>query len=157
MVPFSNYVTIVPDIPRAQFKQILENAVSNVEGVDGRFAQIAGFSFTYNPAGTAQVLDEDGNVTTPGTRVTEVELDGGTVIVTAGAVVAGPDLSIATIDFLGNGGDQYPFRGAPMTVLGVSYQQAVSNYIQAAAVDGGLAGTISAAAYPVGGEGRITP
>jgi len=157
MLPFSNFVAIVPDIPRAQFKEILENAVSNVEGVDGRFAQIAGFSFSYDPNGTAQVLDADGNVTTPGTRITEVELDGGTMIVTGGAVVAGSDLSVATIDFSARGGDQYPFRDAPITVLGVSYQQALSNYIQAAAVDGGLAGTVTAAAYPVGGEGRITP
>ena len=86
-----------------------------------------------------------------GTRVMEVTLDDGTVIVTGGAVVTGPDLTVATIDFLARGGDQYPYRGAPFTVLGASYQQALSNYI----VDG-LGGVISGADYPVGGEGRIT-
>ena len=151
VLPFPNFVTVIPDIPRSQFKEILENAVSEVENVGGRFAQVAGFSFTYDPAGTAQVVDDDGNVLTAGTRVTEVTLDDTTAIVTGGNVVAGADLTIATIDFLARGGDQYPYRDAPITLLGVSYQQALSNYIQDA-----LGGTISAADYPEGGEGRIT-
>jgi 5'-nucleotidase/UDP-sugar diphosphatase len=151
MVPFSNFVTIVPNIPRDQFKEILENAVSRVEFGDGRFAQVSGFSFSWDPTGTPQVLDADGNVVTPGTRVQEVVLEDETVIVTGGAVVGGPDLTIATIDFLARGGDQYPYRGAPFTSVGVSYQQALANYI----VDG-LVGTITAADYPFGGEGRIT-
>ena len=151
VLPFPNFVTVIPDIPRAQFKEILENAVSQVENVSGRFAQVAGFSFTYDPDGTAQVVDDDGVVLTAGTRVTEVTLDGGTQIVTSGNVVAGADVTIATIDFLARGGDQYPYRDAPITLLGVSYQQALSNYIQDE-----LGGTISAADYPEGGEGRIT-
>jgi 5'-nucleotidase len=156
MVPFPNFVTVVPDIPRSQFKEILENAVSRTQpgdtpGGTGRFAQVAGFSFTYSASGTAQVLDADGNVTTPGTRVTEVTLDDDTVIVTGGVVQAGPAINIAIVDFLARGGDQYPFRGAPFTVLGVSYQQALFNYIV-----GPLNGEISAADYPEGGEGRIT-
>jgi 2',3'-cyclic-nucleotide 2'-phosphodiesterase (5'-nucleotidase family) len=150
ILPFANLVAIVPDIPREQFKEILENAVSNVEAVDGRFAQIAGFSFTWDPAGTAQVLDESFAVVTPGTRIVDVTLDDGTVIVEDGEVVSGADLIIATIDFSARGGDQYPFRGAPFTSVGVSYQQALRNYI----VDE-LGGTISADDYPEGGEGRI--
>ena len=151
MVPFPNFVTIVPNIPRGQFKEILENAVSRVEFSDGRFAQIAGFSFSWDPTGTPQILDADWNVVTPGTRVVDVALDDGTPIVTAGVVVAGPDLTIATIDFLARGGDQYPYRGAPFTNIGVTYQQALANYIEF-----GLGGLISAADYPEGGEGRIT-
>ncbi len=86
-----------------------------------------------------------------GTRVLTAMLEDGTVLIENGAVVAGPDLTVATIDFLANGGDQYPFRGAPFTTLGVSYQQALANYIET-----GLGGLISAADYPEGGEGRIT-
>jgi hypothetical protein len=41
-------------------------------------------------------------------------------------------------------------------VVGVSYQQALSNYIQALTGDGGLGGLITSADYPFGGEGRIT-
>jgi 5'-nucleotidase len=151
MVPFPNFVSVVENVPREQFKEILENAVSRVEFGDGRFAQIAGFRFTWDPAGTPQLLDDMGNVTQAGTRVREVTLDDGTAIVTGGAVVAGADLTVATIDFLAKSGDQYPYRGAPFVTLGATSQQALSNYIQ-----DGLGGSITAADYPEGGEGRIT-
>lgn len=152
MVPFANFVSIVPAIPPAQLKEILENAVSRVEFVDGRFPQISGFEMTWDANGVAQVLDADGNVTTPGTRVVEVTLDDGTPIVAAGVVVpAAPSVDVAMIDFLARGGDQYPFRGAEFTTLGVTYFQAVMDYL---AQD--LAGAITAAQYPEGGEGRIT-
>jgi 5'-nucleotidase/UDP-sugar diphosphatase len=116
-----------------------------------KITQISGFSMVCDAAGTPQVLDDAGNVTTPGTRIQEVTLDDGTVIVSGGAVVAGPDVTIATIDFLAGGGDQYPFRAAPFTRVGATYQQALSNCIVE-----GLAGVISTADYPEGGEGRIT-
>ena len=56
MAPFGNFVSIVPDIPRDQFKEILENAVACTQGSDfavnpncgsGRFAQVSGFSFVW--------------------------------------------------------------------------------------------------------------
>lgn len=150
ILPFPNFVSVVENVSRETFKQILENAVSRVEFGDGRFAQIAGFSFEYNPAGTAQIIDLDGNITTPGTRVVNVTLDDGTVIVAGGVVVAGPDLTVATIDFLAKGGDQYPFGDAPFTTIGVTYQLALENYLIY-----GLNGQITAAEYPEGGEGRI--
>lgn len=152
IAPFSNFVAVVPDVPRAQFKEILENAVSRVPG-DGRFAQVAGFRFTYDAAGTAQVVTDAGVVTTPGTRVREVVLDDGTVLVQNGQVVAGAPVSVATNDFSARGGDQYPFRGLPFTTVGVSYQQALAGFITA---PDDLAGTVRAADYPEGGEGRIT-
>ena len=156
MLPFPNFVTILENIPRAQFKEILENAVSRTQpgdepGGTGRFAQIAGFSFVWSGSGTAQVLDADGIVVVPGTRIQDVTLDDATAIVTNGSVVAGPDLTVATLDFLARGGEQYPFRAAPFTILGASYQQALSNYV----VDA-LDGLITAADYPENGEGRIT-
>jgi 5'-nucleotidase len=155
MVPFPNFITVLENFPRVQLKEILENAVSRTQpgdlpGGTGRFAQIAGFSFVLSGSGTAQVLDLDGNVIVPGTRVQEVVLDDGTPIVSAGSVVAGPDLTVSTIDFLARGGDQYPFRGAPFTTLGATYQQALAAYITE-----GLGGLISSSQYPEGGEGRI--
>ena len=162
MVPFGNFVTVVPDIPREQFKEILENAVSrnvagDIPGGTGRFAQVAGFTFDWSMSGTAQVLNDDGTVATAGTRIVNVTLDDGTVIVAGGVVMPGAAIDIAITDFLARGGDQYPFRGAPFTALGVSYQQALANYITGATGDGALGGLISAAQYPEGGEGRITP
>jgi 5'-nucleotidase len=154
MVPFGNFVSIIPNIPAQQFKEILENAVSRVEFTDGRFEQISGFTFAYDPVGQPQLLDENGNVTQEGRRVISVQLSDGNVIVENGSVMASaPAVNIATIDFLARGGDQYPFRDAAFTVLGASYQQALSNYIQDAA---GLDGLISADEYPEGGESRIT-
>jgi len=158
MVPFPNFVSVVPDIPREQFKEILENAVACTQSADfanplcgsGRFAQVSGFSFTWTASGTAMVIDIDGNVVTPGTRVQDVVLDDGTPIVVGGVVQAGAPITIALVDFSAKGGDQYPFRGAPFTTLGVTYWQALNNYI----VDG-LGGVVSAADYPEGGEGRI--
>jgi 5'-nucleotidase len=138
MLPFSNFVTLVPDISRETFKAIMENAVSRVEFVDGRFAQISGFTMIWSPTAAA------------GSRVVSIVLDDGTIIVDKGAVVSGDSINIATIDFLANGGDQYPFGSAAYTRLGVSYQRALRNYI----VDG-LGGVISADDYPESGEGRI--
>ncbi len=161
MVPFANFVSMVEDVSRAQFKELVENAVSCSQPQDfadnpvcgnGRFAQIAGFDFSWSAAGVGQLLDAAGNVTRPGTRVQEIVLDDGTVIVSGGAVVDGPGVNVATIDFLAKGGDQYPFRGLPFTTLGATYQQALSDYI----VDG-LSGDISGPDYVFDVNNRIFP
>ncbi|MEO1351839.1 MAG: bifunctional metallophosphatase/5'-nucleotidase [Cyanobacteria bacterium J06635_15] len=131
-LPFSNFVSIIPDVGADLFKAVLENAVSAVEDEDGRYAQIAGFTLG---------LDLSAE---PGSRVIEVTLDDGTQIVLNGQVVAGaPSIDVATIDFLARGGDDYPFEGLGFTSVGVSYQQALSNYIQQS-----LGGTVTAADYP---------
>jgi 5'-nucleotidase len=88
--------------------------------------------------------------------VRDVVLDDGTAIVSGGVVQVGHPIDIAIIDFLARGGDTYPFRGAPFTVLGVSDQQALFNYITAQVTDGGLDGLIIAGEYREGGEGRVT-
>ncbi len=151
IAPFPNLLAVVPNIPPAQFKEILENAVSQVEVLHGRFAQISGARFTWDPAGTAQILDANGNVVTPGTRIREISLNDSTVIVTGGAVVMGaPSVTVAVTTFLATGGDQYPFRGASFTNLAISYQQSLFNYIVNT-----LGGVISAIDYPESGEGRI--
>jgi 5'-nucleotidase len=138
MVPFANFVSVVENVSRAQFKDLLENAVSDLPG-GGRFAQVSGFSFTYDPDGA------------DGARVIDVTLDDATPIVVGGVVQDGADLVVATIDFLARGGDEYPFGDAPFTTLGVTYQQALFDYIAEE-----LGGVITAADYPEGGAGRIT-
>jgi 2',3'-cyclic-nucleotide 2'-phosphodiesterase (5'-nucleotidase family) len=154
MVPFPNFVSIVANVSPETLKELLENAVSRVEFGDGRFAQVAGLRFTWDAALQPRVLDAAGNVVTPGDRVREVQLDDGTFIVQNGAVVAGaPSVDVATIDFLARGGDQYPFGSADFVTLGVTYQIALRDYLRES---WGLNGVISAADYPVGGEGRIT-
>lgn len=154
IAPFANFVAVVEDIPREQFKEILENTVSravegDTPGGSGRFAQVAGFAFKWSEAGTAQSLDANGTVTTPGTRIQDVTLDDGTVIIDDGAVKPGPALDIAVVNFLALGGDQYPFRGKPFANTSITYQQALANYIVHE-----LGGIITETDYPAGGEGR---
>jgi 5'-nucleotidase len=146
ILPFANFVSVVEDVTMDSLKGLLENAVSRVSpppgfpaSGTGRFAQVAGFSFSYE-------VD-----TTPGDRVRDVVLDDGTVLFEDGvAVDPSATITVATINFLANGGDQYDFGGAPFTALGVSYQQALRNYLEQA-----LTGSVTALDYPVGGEGRI--
>jgi len=152
IAPFPNLLAIVPNIPASQLKEILENAVSKVDVFDGRFAQVSGFKFTWDPSGTIQVLDSSGNVVTPGTRIRDIRLNDGTLLVSGGVVVTGaPSVTIAVTTFAATGGDQYPFRGAPFTNLGLTYQQTLFNFIVNA-----LNGHILAADYPESGQGRIT-
>lgn len=150
IAPFGNFVTVVPDISRAQLKQLLERGFSETPAASGRFPQVAGMTVTYDPSGTAQELDADDAISVPGEKVQSIVLDDGTVLVENGSVVDGPDIAVATIDFLARGGDGYPYNDAPFAAVGLSYQQALRNYI---AED--LGGVISSADYPEGGEGRI--
>lgn len=151
MLPFGNFVSVVISVTPSHFKEILENAVSRVDSADGRFAQISGFNFVWDPRGTAQELDANYAVLTKGTRVKEVTLNDGTKIIAGGEVVEGaPSLNIATIDFLARGGDQYPFRDNPFTILGITYQQALHEYIIT-----DLQRKITTAQYPETGNGRI--
>lgn len=140
---FGNFVSIVPAVPRGQFKEILENAFSRFPTADGRFAQVAGMCIVFDPAGAAQVTLNDGTVTSPGSRVREVRLVDGTPIVVNGSVVPGAGVNIVTNDFSARGGDQYPFRGVPFVTLGKTYQQTLLDYVT---ID--LAGVIAAAQYP---------
>ncbi|MCQ3812468.1 MAG: 5'-nucleotidase C-terminal domain-containing protein, partial [Acidimicrobiia bacterium] len=142
----------IEDVSPDQMKVIFENAVSRVESSSGRFAQIAGMTLVYDPAGTPQEIGEDDTITTEGSRVQSITLDDGTAIVSDGAVVDGaPSIALVTLNFLATGGDQYLFGDGTRTHLGLTDQQSLAAYIK-----DGLNGTISAAQYPEGGEGRIT-
>lgn len=137
---FSNFLAVVPNVTPTMFKALLENEVASEPAANGAFAQISGFSFVYDIAAPPQ------------SRVVSATLDDGTAIVAGGVVAPGaPPVGIATNDFSAKGGDSYPFNGVPFMTLGVPYQQALANYITT-----GLAGHITAADYPAGGEGRIT-
>ena len=150
--PFGNLVTVIEDVSAAQMKVLFENAVSRVESSSGRFAQVAGMTLVYDPAGTPQEIGDDDAVTVAGTRVQSITLDDGTALVSDGAVVDGaPSIALVTLNFLANGGDQYLFGDGTRTHLGLTDQQSLAAYIS-----DGLGGTISAADYPEGGEGRIT-
>ena len=153
IAPFGNFL-VVGEVPRETFHVLLERAVDRIPGAGGQFPQVSGFTFTYDPSAPARETDRAGDCSlagNPGSRIREVALDDGTVIVSDGAVVPGDPIVLATIDFLANGGDCYPLAGIEFTKLGVSYQQALADYISE-----DLGGTITAADYPAGGDNRIT-
>lgn len=159
VLPFLNFISVFEDVSPERLKLICENAYERVfsirraGGGTGRFAQIAGFTVEFNPIGQGAEYTFDGTdytITNPGDRVESIVLNDGTVIVANGQVVAGaPNVSLAIVDFLARGGDEYPLADLTFTNLGVTYQQSLAEYVQSL-------GTISAAEYPVAGEGRIT-
>ena len=145
---------VVGEVSRETFHVLLEQAVDRIPGAGGQFPQVSGFTFAYDPSAPARETDRAGDCSLagdPGSRIREVTLDDGTAIVRDGAVVPGDPVVLATIDFLANGGDCYPLAGIEFTKLGVSYQQALADYISE-----DLGGTITAVNYPAGGDNRIT-
>ena len=152
IAPFRNFV-VVAEVPREAFHVLLEQAVDRIPGAGGQFPQVSGFTFSYDPSAPARETDRAGDCSLagdPGSRIRDVTLDDGTAIVRDGAVVPGDPVVLVTIDFLANGGDCYPLADIDFTKLGVSYQQALANYISE-----DLGGTITAADYPEGGDNRI--
>lgn len=157
VLPFSNNIVMVNNVPRSKVKELLEHGYAVVPSTSsaGRFAHIAGGEVSISTACTAQQVS-GGAVTTPGKRVRDFTLDDGTKIVEDGAVVAGPGVDIATIDFLVQGGDGYPFGNLTSQSSGVAYSGALKEFIVDSPASGGLGGVVSSADYPAGGEGRIS-
>lgn len=146
--PFGNFVTIVEDVKLADIKLLLENAYSQTTDSDsgpgiipagsgGRFAQIAGMAVVYDITAQGMILSTNGTVTTPGSRIRDIEI-GGTPYLQSGAWLVDPiavTFDIATLDFLARGGDQYfdadyLSQTYSFTNLGVTDQNALQTYVQ---------------------------
>ena len=137
---FDNGLTVL-DVTPEGLKILLEHAVAaTADGATpGQFAQVGGLQFSFDPAGTAQVLGAGGVPSTAGARVQNVALlneDGtpGQVIIQNGVVAAGAPASIklVTLDFLAGGGDGYPFADlaiSGLTDTGIGEQQALSDFL----------------------------
>lgn len=143
LLPFSNYVGVVNNVSVSDLLSALENAVSRSApgdlGPSGRFLQVSGLRFSWDPSAAT------------GNRIIDAVLEDATPLINDGVVVSSMLLNIATIDFLANGGDGYSmFVPYSFTSSAVLYHDALTNYIQ-----NELGGLITAANYPVGGEGRI--
>ena len=104
------------DVTAAQLKSLLEHGVA-VLGSQGRFPQVGGMSFSYDPNRTAQALDANFAVTTPGERIRSLKV-GSDVVVQNGALVGNAQRTfrMVTLNFLAEGtstavggGDGYPF------------------------------------------------
>lgn len=139
-LPFGNTVGYIEGITAQRLVDILENAVSAVEGVDGRFAQVSGFEFTYDLTEPA------------GDRVVEIRLEDGTLIFDDATNFLSTDtFTLGVFNFLATGGDDYPLDDLTFNDLGIGDLEMLKDYLT-----DDLGGVITAADYPEGGEGRVT-
>jgi len=142
VLPFENEVVIVEDVTPDQLLFALERAVSAVERVAGQFAQVSGFSFSFDPNQPAQELafSQDGDivgVASPGERIVDVMLDmpgGPLTIIEDGEVIpefTSLTLDVATLSFLAGGGDGYPweFFGNNVVDTGVLDRDALTSFL----------------------------
>ncbi|WP_425090920.1 choice-of-anchor I family protein [Tropicimonas sp. S265A] len=137
---FNNGLATVELTPE-ELKIVLEHGVAaTAEGATpGQFPQVGGIRFSFDPDGTAQVLDDDGSVLTEGTRIKNVALIDETgkvteIIVRDGEVTnsAPASIKVVTLDFLAGGGDGYPFSAfSDVTDLGIGEQEALSDFLKA--------------------------
>ena len=124
-LPFGNTVVLM-ELSGADLRAALENGVSRVEDVAGRFPQIAGLRLEYDPAAPA------------GSRVVEV---------TVGGAPLDPEkvYTVATNDYMAGGGDGYAALGKGRQLIdaaaGTLMATMVMDYVEATgtvapAVDG---------------------
>jgi 2',3'-cyclic-nucleotide 2'-phosphodiesterase (5'-nucleotidase family) len=117
VLPFGNVVATL-SVNGAELKAMLENGVSRMPAVDGRFPQVSGLCFTYDIALTA------------GGRVTSaVRTDAaGNCTATPVDLTAATTYEIATNDFVASGGDFYPNFSARMTTQEIM-EQVTADYV----------------------------
>jgi 5'-nucleotidase len=158
---FTNLTVEFPSVSVMQLKGLLEHGLSGASplgALQGRFSQVSGVEVEYDSRLVAS------------NRVQRIELvndDGSTTLLFEvggrGALLDGVDrgaafldssrrLSLGTIDFLGNGGDGYPFAALGLTSFELpveqrNYSEVLAAFIQAPVAEGGLGGVVSAAEY----------
>jgi 2',3'-cyclic-nucleotide 2'-phosphodiesterase (5'-nucleotidase family) len=97
VLPFGNFVVTL-DVNGAELKTMLENGVSTMPAVNGRFPQVSGLCFTYDITAAA-----GSRVTGAVRQAADGSCTGAPVDLTAGA-----SYTLAANDFIANGGDGYP-------------------------------------------------
>jgi 2',3'-cyclic-nucleotide 2'-phosphodiesterase (5'-nucleotidase family) len=119
VLPFGNIVVTLT-VNGAELKAMLENGVSRMPAVDGRFPQVSGLCFTYDISAPA------------GSRVTGVVRSDATGHCTATPVdlTAASSYKIAENDFTASGGDGYPNFASRMTTQDIM-EQVLADYTTA--------------------------
>lgn len=130
IAPFSNFVVVIEDVTVAQLDTLLEHGYAATDTAAGQFAQLGNLRVE---------VDRDAAV---GSRVSNIRTADGTPLADG--------FSLVTINFLpAQDGDGYPFSMLGLdefTSVGVTYQQALADYIEVT-----LGGSITAAGYPEAG------
>jgi 2',3'-cyclic-nucleotide 2'-phosphodiesterase (5'-nucleotidase family) len=119
VLPFGNIVVTL-QVNGAELKTMLENGVSAMPSVNGKFAQVSGLCFTY---------DIDAAV---GSRVTSVVRQAANGSCTGAAVdlTSASTYKIAENDFMASGGDGYPVFTSRATSQGI-LDQVTADYVAA--------------------------
>jgi 2',3'-cyclic-nucleotide 2'-phosphodiesterase/3'-nucleotidase len=126
MLPFQNAVTVLR-VRGAQLLEALENGVSRIETDGGRFPQVSGLRFRYDPGATP--------------RVKEVSVGGQPLDLDR-------EYTLATNDFVASGGDGYTMLQAADVLVSPQAGPLISLVVmEAVARDGVIAPRV---------EGRIT-
>lgn len=131
---FNNSLSLVT-LTGEQLKQVLEHGVaaSSDGATPGQFPQVAGIRFSFDPAQTAQTVDDSVSpptVSTAGSRIRNLvvldsngaQADGSEVVVVENGVLnptaASQTFRVVTLGFLAGGGDRYPFpSGAAANIV----------------------------------------
>ncbi|EWT01530.1 hypothetical protein N865_10185 [Intrasporangium oryzae NRRL B-24470] len=111
VLPFGNVVVSL-NVNGAELKTMLENGVSRMPAVDGRYPQVSGLCFTYDisrPAGS--------RVTGAVRQAQDGSCTGAPVDLTVGSTY-----KIAENDFMASGGDGYPYFTPRVTTLDIMDQ-----------------------------------
>ncbi|MFL6066144.1 MAG: 5'-nucleotidase C-terminal domain-containing protein [Gaiellaceae bacterium] len=119
VLPFGNIVVTLT-VNGAELKAMLENGVSRMPAVDGRFPQVSGLCFTYDISAPA------------GSRVTGAVRADATGHCTATPIdlTAASSYKIAENDFTASGGDGYPNFASRMTTQDIM-EQVLADYTTA--------------------------
>ncbi len=119
VLPFGN-VVVTLTVSGAELKAMLENGVSQMPAVAGRFPQVSGLCFTYDIAAPA------------GSRVTGAvrQAPDGTCTGPAVDLSADTNYTIAENDFMAAGGDGYPIFSSRATTRDIM-DQVLADYITA--------------------------
>jgi 2',3'-cyclic-nucleotide 2'-phosphodiesterase (5'-nucleotidase family) len=119
VLPFGN-VVVTLQLNGAELKTMLENGVSRMPAVDGRFPQVSGLCFTYDISAAA------------GSRVTGAVRQAADGSCTGAAVdlTAASTYTLAENDFMSTGGDGYPNFASRVTTRNIM-DQVVADYITA--------------------------
>lgn len=125
------HYAVTMNVTGAQLLSLLENGVSLSPAADGRFPQVSGLTFRFDSAQPA------------GSRVFDVKVNGE-------ALDAEKTYSMATSDYIADGGDGYPVEGLSVTGGYGALEEILTSYIASfeAAVEPEVEGRSVPAAKP---------
>ena len=114
--PYENYMVVV-DVSGEQLIAALENGVSQAEETKGRFPQVSGLRFTWDPNKSA------------GSRITRVEIKTGNGYI---PIDASASYRVVINDFMYQGGDGYTVfqQGTDYVNAGFIYYEILADYIK---------------------------